>query len=164
MKRTGPHRRLAIGVVILKAGRDDIERTVISGSTYGELWLAAIAGVREHLGHPGELPGADDDVDVRGPPKDRFLVFLRHATQHADLQLRLALLESLDSAQRAIDLVLGMLAHRTGIVEDGIGLVEVVGQLVSLGPQFGHDQLAVEQVHLAADRLDVELLPRRRGR
>ena len=39
--------------------------------------------------------------------------------------------------------------------------LDVVGQLVALLAQLGHDQLAVQQVHLAADRLDVELLLRR---
>ena len=74
--------------------------------------------------------------------------------------LGLALLEPLDPAEGAVDLVLGVLADRAGVVEDRVGLVDVVGQLVPLVAELADDQLAVEQVHLAADGLDVELLLR----
>ena len=95
---------------------------------------------------------------MRGAAEDRFLVLLRHAAQDADGDLRLALLDPLDPSQGAVDLVLGVLADRAGIVEDRIRLADVVGQLVALLAQLGHDELAVQQIHLAADRLDVQLL------
>ena len=40
---------------------------------------------------------------------------------------------------------------------DEVGLIDIVGQFVALMTQLPHDQLAVEEVHLAANGLDVEL-------
>ena len=71
--------------------------------------------------------------------------------------VRLIALEVPDPAQGAVDLVLGVLSDRAGVVEDRVGLTDVVSELVPLVPELADDQLAIEQVHLAADRLDVEL-------
>ena len=75
----------------------------------------------------------------------------------------LRLLEPADAAQGAVDLVLGVLADGAGVVEDRVGLVDVVGQLVPVVAELADDELAVEHVHLTADRLDVELLLRGGG-
>ena len=112
----------------------------------------------EQLGHPGELAGPHDEVDVRRAAENRLLVLLCHAAQHADLDLGLALLEPLDPAQGAIDLVLGVLADRAGVVKDRVGLVDSSVSSYPSVAQLGHHQLAVEHVHLTADGLDVELL------
>ncbi len=103
-----------------------------------------------------ELAGSDHQVHVRGPLEDSLLLFLGHATQHADDRLRLPLLGLLQPAQGAVDLVLGMLPHAAGVEENGVGLRGGVDQLIAGPQQAGGDQLAVEHVHLAADRFDVK--------
>ena len=62
--------------------------------------------------------------------------------------------ERFQPAERTVSLVLGLLADAAGVEQDHVGLVEVGGQLVALPAQAGHDHLAVEHVHLAADGFD----------
>src|SRR5262249_36921686 len=103
-----------------------------------------------------ELPGAAHDVHVRGAAEDLLLVLLGHAAQNADDLRRVPLLVGAQTAERAVDLLLGVLADRAGVEEDHVGVAGVVNQLIPLAAQAPHHQLAVEHVHLAADRLDVE--------
>ena len=63
----------------------------------------------------------------------------------------------LQPAQGAVDLVLGMLPDAARVEQDRVGLGGRRRQLVAVLAQAGHDQLAVEHVHLAADGFDVEL-------
>ncbi len=132
LERAGPHRRLAVGVVALEARRDRLERAGVRGPAHGQ--LAATRASRTSASSSGtraSWPGPDDEVDVRRAAEDRLLVLLGHAAQDADGHLRLALLEPLDPAQSAVDLVLGVLPDRARVVEDRVGLVDVVGQLVA---------------------------------
>ncbi len=110
----------------------------------------------EQLGHLRELARADDQVDVRRALEDQLLVLLGHAAQHADDLVRVLLLDVLQPAQGAVDLVLGMLADAAGVEEDRVGAAGAVDQLVARLAQTGHHQLAVEHVHLAADGFDVQ--------
>ena len=59
-------------------------------------------------------------------------------------------------AEGAVDFVLGVLADAARVEEDHVGVGGLVRQLVALAAQGADDQLAVEHVHLAADRFDVE--------
>ena len=58
-------------------------------------------------------------------------------------------------AQRAVDLVLGVLPDAAGVEQDRIGLLRIVHQGVTVVPQAGDDHFAVQDVHLAADGFDV---------
>lgn len=60
------------------------------------------------------------------------------------------------SSQRAVDLVLGVLPHTAGVVENRVGVTQITGQFIALLLQTGHDHLAVQNIHLAADRLDIK--------
>ena len=93
-----------------------------------------------------------------GSLEDRPLVLLCHAAQNADGQLGALFLHLANTAQGAINLVLGVLANGAGVVKDRVGLVDVVGEFVSVVPKLTDYEFAVEQVHLTADGLDVELL------
>ena len=66
------------------------------------------------------------------------------------------LLFEADAAEGGVDLVLGMLPHAAGVVEDGVGLGRGAGQFPALPAQRGDDELTVEHVHLAADRFNPE--------
>ena len=68
------------------------------------------------------------------------------------------------SRPKRIDLVFGMLPHATGVKQNGVGLLRAIDQFVTLLAQTGHDQLAVEHVHLAADSFDIELLGHKTSR
>ena len=152
------HRRLADRVVLGEARRDLVAGPGGPGEADGHLGGALLLGQHEQFRDPGELAGPGDHVDVRRPLQDEPLILLGHAAQDADRQLGLERLEGPDPPQGAVDLVLGVLPDGAGVVEDRVRLRDVVGQLVPLVAELAHDQLAVEQVHLATDRLDVELL------
>ena len=62
----------------------------------------------------------------------------------------------LEPAERAVDLVFGVLADAAGVEQDRVGVVRARGQLVTVFAQAGDDELAIELVHLAADGFDVE--------
>jgi hypothetical protein len=49
-----------------------------------------------------------------------------------------------------------MLSDAAGVEQDDIGLAGGLDRFVARFDQGGGDQLAVEHVHLAADRLDVK--------
>ncbi len=119
--------------------------------------MPVCAALGDQAGDFGQLPGADDQVDVGSPLEDQLLVLLGHAAHYADHLLRPAFFAVPQTAQLAVDLVLRVLADAAGVEEDRVGFMDVAGELVTLPPQGGHNQLAVELVHLAADRLDVKL-------
>ena len=115
---------------------------------------ANLAHERRHL---VQLAGPDDEIDVRRPLEDDALVLLRHAAQDADDFVRVLALGVLEPAQCAVDLVLGVLPDAARVEQDRVGVVRAGRQLVTVLAQAGHDELAVELVHLAADGFDVEL-------
>ena len=57
-----------------------------------------------------------------------------------------------------VSFLFGVLADRTGIEQDRIGLSRILGQYVTVFAERGDDHLAIENVHLATDGLDVESL------
>ena len=59
------------------------------------------------------------------------------------------------SAERAIDLVLGMLAHAASVEQDDVGVGRLISQFVPLPPEGADDELAIQHIHLAADSFDV---------
>ena len=66
------------------------------------------------------------------------------------------LLGVLQPAQGAIDFVLGVLADAARVEQDRVGFGRRGDEFVALLAQTGHDQLAVEHVHLAADGFDIQ--------
>ena len=151
-----PHLRIAVGVVALEALGDRL--AAAAGAVEAHLQPGATAGehVIDEAGHAVELARTDDEIDPGRPLADEFLILLGHAAEHADHEARTLLLFEADPAERGVDLVLRMLPHAAGVVEDGVGLGGGVGQLPALPAQRGDDELAVEHVHLAADRFDPE--------
>ena len=77
--------------------------------------------------HDRELAGAADDVHVRRPLANQFLVFLGHTAEHADDGVRSASLAIAQGTQSAVDLVLRVLANTAGVEQDGVGVVDIVG-------------------------------------
>ena len=74
-------------------------------------------------GHLMQLAGTDDQIDIRRPLENQLLVFLGHAAQHADdLVADAFALTCFSPAERAVDLVLGMLADAARVEQDRVGL------------------------------------------
>ncbi len=155
LERIGPHRRVAQRIVALEAALD-LMAALGAIEAERNLQLAGVAYGADQLRQARELAGAADDVDVRGPAADQLLVFLRHAAEHAYNLRRMLPLVLPQPAERAVDLVLGVLANAAGVEKDDVGAFGLVRQLISLAAQTAHHQLAVEHVHLAADGFDVK--------
>ena len=88
-------------------------------------------------------------------------VLLRHAAADRDLHVGVARLGRAQLAEVAVELVVGVLAHRAGVEDDDVGdlgplargqagEVDVAGRLEQAGEALG-----VVDVHLAAVRADV---------
>ncbi len=143
---------------------------IVAGETLPDLDPLAGLAVEAHLdlrpaagGDPlqqgrqlGQLARPDHQVHVRRPLEDLLLVLLGHAADDADHLVRPELFDVLQPAQGTVDLVLGVLPDAARVEEDRVGLAEGVGRLVARGQQGGGDQLAIQHVHLAADRFDIE--------
>ena len=156
LERRRPHRRIAVRVVALEALCHSV--AAAGGAIEADLDPGRAAGedLLDDPWHAVELPGADDEVDPRGPGANQLLIFLGHAAEDADDQAGAGLLLLPHPTEGRPDLVFGMLADAAGVVEDGIGLGRARRQLPSLAAQRRHDKLAVEDVHLAANGLDPE--------
>src|SRR5215472_12267645 len=101
------------------------------GKTDVDLRPALTPPARQHLGQTMQRLRAEDEVDVRRALDDRLALLARDAA--ADADQRAARLQVLDAAEVAEDLLLRLLAHRAGVEEDEIGVVDVVGRLVPGG-------------------------------
>jgi hypothetical protein len=51
-----------------------------------------------------------------------------------------------------------MFADTTGIEKNDIGILCVIDQFVATMAQAGYHQLAIEEIHLTADRFDIKTL------
>ncbi len=112
-----------------------------------------------------DVVGAEDDVDVRRLARDRRAVLLRQAAADGDLHARVGGLDRREVRQVAVELVVGVLAHRAGVEDDHVGVVRrrrggerhVAGVLQQPGQALG-----VVDVHLApvgADLVGARWLP-----
>src|SRR5262249_3807013 len=79
---------------------------------------------------------------------------LSDAPGHPEDEARLLLFLSREDPQRAVDLRLRLLANRAGIEEEDVGTLVVLGPAIAAGLEPTGHAVAVENVHLAAPRLD----------
>uniref|UniRef100_A0A0R3QG56 Phenol hydroxylase n=1 Tax=Brugia timori TaxID=42155 RepID=A0A0R3QG56_9BILA len=111
----------------------------------------------QHFGQPVQGLRAEHDVDVGRARDDGVALLAGHAAADADLHA--ARLQVLDAAQVGEHLLLCLLAHRAGVEQDQVGLVDVLRRLVALGrvEHVGH-LVRVVLVHLAAEGFDEDFL------
>ena len=96
-----------------------------------------------------DVVGAEDDVDPRRLGGDRGAVLLRQAAADGDLHARVGGLDRRQVAEVAVELVVGVLAHRAGVEDDDVGLaVGGRGDVARVLQQAG-EPLGVVDVHLA---------------
>ncbi len=127
-----------------------------ASASHGDDRSAAGRHLIQQFPQPAQLARPHDQVHVACPVKDLPLVLLRHAAQDADDRLGPPLFERPQAAQGTIHLVFGVLADAARIQQDRVGLPRTIDQLVAGLQQVGRHQLAIQYVHLAAERLDVE--------
>ena len=94
-------------------------------------------------------------ADVRRALEDPQSLLLGHAAQHAEHP---AVGRSLKLLQTAVDLLLGFVADAAGVVQHQVGVVRAGGFGIAHGDERAGDSLGVVDIHLAAERLDVEPL------
>src|SRR5699024_4044638 len=90
-----------------------------------------------------------------------------HASADGDLQARVLLLDLRELAEVAVEAVVGVLTHGTGVEDDDIGLVFAAGlNVAGIVEEYG-ETLGVVHVHLTSVGLDLVAarcgLGRRRG-
>jgi hypothetical protein len=154
----GTHGRVAQGVETFVAPFDLLPRAVFATEADFHFLSATGFDVGDQIGNLMQLARADDQIDVRRTLENHPLIFLSHAAQDADDFVGILLLGILQTAERAINLVFGVLANTAGVEQDRVGVARIIGELKAAFAQAGNDKLAVEHVHLAAHCFDVQFL------
>ena len=133
----------------------------ISGKLMSTCGRCSLFAPRQHRRQAVQGLRSEHQVDVGRALDDRRAFLAGDAA--ADADQRALVLQVLDPAEVAEHLVLGLLAHRAGVEQDQVGLVDVVGRLVARGgvQHVGH-LVRVVDVHLAAEGLDEDLRLRAR--
>ena len=108
-----------------------------------------------------DVVGAEDDVDPRRPLDDGGAVLLGHAPADGDLHVGVVRLGRAQLAEVAVELVVGVLAHGTGVEDDDVGRLGALvhghaGEVdVARCLEQAGEALGVVDVHLAAVRAHV---------
>jgi len=87
--------------------------------------------VADQVGELGDVVGAEHDVDQIEPVEQRFPLLLRHAAGHRDDQVATLLLERPEPADRAHELVVGLLADAAGVQDDQVRAFGRIGRLIA---------------------------------
>ena len=105
-------------------------------------------GLRHEVGQAQVAVGTRHQV---GPVLVEQLVLhaLGHAAQHTYNQLSLPP-QGVQRLQPSVNLLLGIVAHRTGVQQHAVGLVDAVADLVARHLHHAGHHLRVGHVHLAA--------------
>ena len=104
-----------------------------------------------------KLCGAAEDIDV-GISVKKFRAFaLGHAADHADHQMRLGFFSIAQLAQSRPHFLLGVLAHRAGVVNNHISEIAIINRFITLRAKLPEHEFAVEHVHLTAKSFHVQL-------
>ncbi len=119
--------------------------------------------VVEVVGDVVEPLGADDEVEVGEGIEKVSAAVLGHAAEDADEKARVAALVLEEMAGLAEGLLLGLVAHGTGVEEDDVGVGLIVDDGVAAVAEHGGDGLGVAGVHLAAVGLEVDAVQGRQG-
>ena len=93
-------------------------------------------------------------MPVSYPLLDEVAVLLGHAAPHRDLHALVAILARLQVTERAVELVVGVLADAAGVEHDDVGGVLRRGRDEAVGLEEAGDALGVVLVHLAPEGPD----------
>jgi hypothetical protein len=94
----------------------------VEGNTSSDSRISTVvAGPVEQGGQTADVVRAEHDVDPGCPLDDGGPVLLGQAAADRDLQVRVAPLRGAELPEVAVELVVGVLAHGTGVEHDDIG-------------------------------------------
>ena len=125
----------------------------ISGKLMSTCGLPSRARLASSCGQAVQRLRAEHHIDI-GRARDDGRAFLA-GDAAADADQHALGLQVLDAAQVAEDLFLRLFAHRAGVEQDQVGLVDVLRVLVALGGvQHVAHLVRVVLVHLAAEGFD----------
>ena len=93
--------------------------------------------------------GTEDDVHPRRPLQHSVAILLCQTSADGDLHIRVGLFARHQMADIAVELVVGVLPHRTGVEHNYVGVGAVGGATVTGGVQQTGESLRVVDVHLA---------------
>ena len=96
-----------------------------------DLGRAVVPGAVEQRRQRADVVGAEHDVHPRGLPQHRVAVLLGQAAADGDLHVGVGLLARREVAEVAVELVVGVLAHRAGVEHDDVG-VGAVGRALGI--------------------------------
>ncbi len=88
-------------------------------------------GAVEQCRQRPDVVRAEDDIHPWGPAQHRVAVLLGQAAADGDLHVRVGLLAGHQVAEVAVELVVGVLAHRAGVEHHDVGVRAVGGPPVS---------------------------------
>ena len=120
-------------------------------------------GCRDELGHPAQVVGSVDEVDLAEPTQQGVAFLLGHAAGDTEDPPGACFLPSAQQTQIGVEAMLRLLANRTRVHDQHVGVVGVVGgALARVGEQVRH-LLRVVDVHLAPVGAEVEAARRGHG-
>ena len=96
--------------------------------------------------------GAKNSVDPRRLFNDGVAVLLRQAPADRDLHTGVLGLDILQLSERAVEALIGVLAHRAGVEDHQVGLLACTGRDVARVFEHAGKTLGVVHVHLATER------------
>ena len=96
-------------------------------------------------------------IDTRLGLQERLVQTLGHATHDAHHKARLLLLQATHLGETSPDALLGIVANRTGVDQNHIGLGLRLGVAVAVLLENRDDNLRIAHIHLTAVGLDKEL-------
>ena len=91
-----------------------------------DLCFVVVPGSFQQHGKARQVVCAEHDIDPRGALDDPSPVFLREAATDRDLHVRSPLLDRIQLPQVAVEPIVGVLAHRTGVENDDVRTVRHV--------------------------------------
>ena len=110
--------------------------------------------LHQHLRQIAVAGGAGDERNVGRALEYLFALLLGDTANDGEfLSLFLKFFEIVEAVE---DLLLGLVADGTGVVEDEVGLLDGVDPAISLGDERTDDLLGVVYIHLASEGFDKE--------
>src|SRR5690606_13177675 len=127
-----------------------------------DLRTAGGAATLDHLGQAVQRLRPEDEIDVGRAPDDRLALLAGDAAADADQQIGSLALERARAPELGDHLLLCLLAHRAGVEQDDVGVLDAVGPARAFARRqdVGH-AVGVVLVHLAPEGADVQLLRHR---
>ena len=100
---------------------------------------------------------ADNEVNKGDPGENPVLILLGHAAHHADNLAGVFELQLFQMVEIVVSLFLGVFSHGTGVEQDRICQCRILGDGIPFFSKGRDNHLAIEHIHLATNRLDIEM-------